>query len=208
MEKHWWRIVSGLLLIVVGIALTLVQLDLIRIQGEWVSMLVLFVGVAIFLSIWLSNTKEWWPLIPGLIMLSWGVSTLLGLFGLADWFVSLVGFLGSALPFLYIFLTNRQANWWALIPGGVFAIVGVATTLGAFLGEGWEDVFVLLGIALAFVTVFLVNRRNWWALIPAGILTIVAISESPAAAVGQLLLAGVLILAGVVLVAYSLLRRP
>jgi hypothetical protein len=208
MEKHWWRVAAGLLLIVVGIALTLVQLDLIRIEGEWVSMLILFVGAAIFLSIWFSNTRQWWPLIPGLIMLSWAFSTLLGLFGLADWFVSLVGSLGSALPFLYIFLSNRQANWWALIPGGVFAVVGVATLLGALLGEGWTDVFVLLGIALAFLAVFLANRRHWWALIPAGVLTLVAIGESPVASLGQLLFAGLLILAGVVLVAYSLLRRP
>jgi len=207
MEKHWWRVIAGLLLIILGVVLTLAQFGLITISGAIVGMLALFTGAFIFLALWLSNTKEWWPLIPGGIMLAWGASALLGTLGLADWLVILVGFVGSALPFVYIFARNRRANWWALIPGGVLAFMGVATALGEIVGGEWVALFVLLGIALAFLVVFLVDRRNWWALIPAGVMTLVAISTSPLGGYAQLVWALLLIFAGSILVVYALLRR-
>ncbi len=207
MQRHWWRVIAGLLLIVVGILLTLAQFQLITFDESWLGTLGLFVGAVIFLALWLGNTTEWWPLIPGLIMLSWGASSLLGILGLADWLVTLVGFAGSALPFLYIFARNRQANWWALIPGGVLGLIGVTTVLGELLGEGWTDFLVLMGIALAFLVVFLINRRNWWALIPAGILALVAIGVGPWGSYAQVVWAGGLILAGAAMILYALLRR-
>jgi hypothetical protein len=207
MQRHWWRVIAGLLLIVVGILLTLAQFQLITFDESWLGMVGLFVGAVIFLSLWLSNTREWWPLIPGLIMLSWAVSGLLGILGLADWLVNLIGFAGSALPFLYVFSRNRKANWWALIPGGIFGLMGVATVLGGLLGEGWTEFLVLLGIALAFLVVFLVNRRNWWALIPAGILTVVAFSAGPWGSYAQVVWASGLVLAGAAMILYALLRR-
>ena len=207
MGKNWWRVVAGILIIVVGIILLLAQLELIRFSGPLWGMLALFAGSAIFLARWLSNTAEWWPLIPGVIMFSWGLSTLLGLLGVADWLVQLVGFVGSALPFLYIFLRNRKENWWALIPGGVLLVVGVATLLGEVLGGDWVPALIQLGIALAFFAIFLVNRRNWWALLPAGVLLLAAIGESPlGASIGQLWPL-IPIAFGLVVVVRTLLRR-
>jgi hypothetical protein len=83
---------------------------------------------------------------------------------------ALVGFAG--LFFLTIYLNNR-ANWWSLIPG--FTLLGVAATIlsstyfpsvGDFLG----GVFVLGGIGLAFLVIYLTERKYWWALIPAGVM--------------------------------------
>src|SRR5690606_41960036 len=36
-----------------------------------------------------------------------------------------------ALPFLYVYLRNRE-NWWALIPGGIMLTIGVGLLAGAF----------------------------------------------------------------------------
>jgi hypothetical protein len=207
MERHWWRVVAGFLLIVVGVVLTLAELNIIEMRPGLFGFGALLVGAAIFLSLWLSNPGEWWPLIPGLIMLSWAVSALLGSLRVADWVVSLVGFEGSALPFAYIYVRSRRQSWWALIPGGVLALMGVSTALGRLAGEQWMDVFVLLGIALAFVAVFFANRRNWWALIPAGVLTLLAVSVSPLGGYAQIVWAVLLIVAGLAFVLYGLLRR-
>jgi len=207
MERHWWRVVAGLLLIVVGVVLTLAELDIIELRSGDLGLAVLLVGAAVFLSIWLSNPGEWWPLIPGLIMLSWAVSALLGSLRVADWVVPLVGFEGSALPFAYIYARNRRENWWALIPGGILALMGVSIALGWLAGEEWIGVFVLLGIALAFVAVFLAKRRNWWALIPAGVLTLVAVSVSPLGGYAQIVWAVLLIAAGLAFVLNGLLRK-
>jgi hypothetical protein len=206
-QKHWWRVIAGILLIAVGVLLTLAQFQLITIDESWFGMLGLFAGAAIFLALWLGNPREWWPLIPGLIMLSWAASSLMGILGLPEWMGDLVGFAGSALPFLYVFARNRQANWWALIPGGVMGWMAVTTALGGLLGEEWTGFFVLIGIALAFLAAFVVNRRNWWALIPAGVLTLIAISVGPWGAYAQVVWAAGLILAGTGMVLYALLRR-
>lgn len=79
--------------------------------------------------------------------------------------------------FITVFISNRQL-WWALIPG--FTLLGVSATvfisnylprLEGVLG----GFFVLGGIGLAFVVIYLNDRRFWWALIPAGVLFTVAI---------------------------------
>jgi len=83
------------------------------------------------------------------------------------------------LAFISVYLNVRR-HWGALIPG--FTLLGVAAT--AFLSSFFPrldnilgGLFVLGGIGLAFVTVYLADRQNWWALIPAGVmLTLAAIS--------------------------------
>ena len=207
MERHWWRVFAGLLLIIVGVVLTLAQFELIVVRPELLGMGALFLGAVVFLALWLSNPKDWWPLIPGLIMLSWAMSSLLGNLGLAVWLVSLIGFAGSAVPFLFIFARNRKLNWWALIPGGILGMMGVATALGELAGGQWTEVFVLAGISGAFLLVFFANRRNRWALIPAGVLALVAVSVSPLGAYSTIVWAGLLIVAGLALVLYAVLRR-
>jgi hypothetical protein len=206
-ERHWWRVLAGLVLIVVGVVLTLAQYELIVVHPDLLGMGALFLGALVFMALWLSNPKDWWPMIPGLVMLSWAVSGFLGRSGLAAWLVSLVGFAGSAVPFLLVYVRNRRRNWWALIPGGILGMMGLATTVGELVGEQWLPVFVLAGIAGAFLLVFLTNRRNWWALIPAGVLALVAVSLSPLGAYSTLVWSGLLVVAGLALVLYAILRR-
>jgi len=141
-------------------------------------------------------------------MLAWGVTALLTTLGLADWLVTLVGFAGSTLPFLYIFLRDRKDNLWALIPGGIIAVVGAATVFGMLVGGDWVAAFVQWGIALAFVVVYANNRRNWWALIPAGVMALVGFSVSPLVSSADILLGVGLILVGLFVIVRMLLRQP
>jgi len=205
MKRYLWRIVAGLLLIAGGTLLLLSQLGLIAFRGPTIGSLILIGGAAFFLTLWLSDTSEWWPAIPGGVMLAWGVSALLSTMRFPSWVTSLVGFVGSALPFAYIFLMDRAENWWALIPGGVLSLVGVAVTMGELVGGDWVAAFVLWGIALVFVMVFAADRRNWWALIPAGVMTTVGLGVSPLAPLMQLLLPAALIVIGLALVLRVLL---
>ncbi len=204
-RAYLWRMVAGLLLIAGGVLLLLSELGLIALRGSTVGSLLLIGGAAFFLTLWLSDTSQWWPTIPGGVMLAWGVSGLLGSLGFPDWLLPLLGFAGSALPFLYIFAKDRSSNWWALIPGGILAMMGVAVTLGELVGGDWVAVFVLWGIAMAFVLVFVANRHNWWALIPAGVLAIVGLGVSPLAPSMELLLPAALIVIGLALVLRVLL---
>ncbi|MGQ9494415.1 MAG: hypothetical protein ACUVR2_11765, partial [Anaerolineae bacterium] len=232
MAKHWWRVIAGLFIVIVGVLLLLAQLGWVVLQGAMWGSLALLAGAVIFGSLWLSNPTEWWPLIPGCILLGWGIGLLFDVLGLPGWLVQLVGFAGSALPFFYlffqqgakegwwalipagilsawgvgslldglglpemlvtlvgfegsavpflmIFAMNRRKNWWALIPGGVMAFMGLVMALGQWLGEEWIPTLILFGIAAVFVVVFVVDRHNWWALIPAGVLLVVGIAVGP-----------------------------
>ena len=83
---------------------------------------------------------------------------------------ALVGLAG--LLFLTVYLNNRT-NWWGLIPG--FTLLGVAATIltSSYLprvGDILGGVFVLGGIGVAFLAVYLAERKFWWALIPAGVM--------------------------------------
>ena len=78
----------------------------------------------------------------------------------------------GGLFFIGIFINNRM-TWWSLIPG--FTLLGVSATIlvSSYLprvGDLLGGVFVLGGIGVAFVAVYLADRRNWWAMIPAGVM--------------------------------------
>jgi len=79
--------------------------------------------------------------------------------------------------FLSVYFENR-INWWSLIPGVSLLALGFTALLGFFSPSVAESVggsFVLGGICLSFVLVYLVNRENWWAIIPAGVLATLAV---------------------------------
>jgi len=75
-------------------------------------------------------------------------------------------FLLVGLYFLYRFTLDRQAEWWAVIPGLV--LIGVGALI--ILPGHWSG-FAFLGcIGLSFLAVYMTNRHRWWALIPAGVM--------------------------------------
>ena len=83
----------------------------------------------------------------------------------------------SGAAFMGAFLQNRT-QWWTLFPGltllgvaGVIALSVVAPSVaGAWIGAGF-----LVLVAIAFWTVYYLNRSYWWAIIPAGVLTTLAV---------------------------------
>jgi len=260
MKNDWWRIIAGVLVLIVGVVLLLSELEVIALRGAVWGALALLAGGIVFTAVWLSDTREWWPLIPASIMGAWGLATLLDLLGLPSWLttllgflgsslpffyifrrlgtqegwwalipggimaawglgstlgalgladalVPLIGFLGSALPFLYIFSLDRKTNWWALIPGGIMAFIGLVATLDQVVGEAWTATFVLWAIALVFLAVFFADRRNGWALIPAGVMAVVGLGVSPLTRSLSVIGPVALVLVGVFVVVRTLLRR-
>ena len=89
----------------------------------------------------------------------------------------------AGLMFLSVFLGNRT-YWWSLIPGFTLLGIGATILIGSyfpFLDRFLGGAFVLGGIGVAFLAVYLADQRNWWALIPAGVmltLTLVVISDN------------------------------
>lgn len=148
---------------------------------RWFELESLWIGASfmalISLPFWLTylvdRTNNWWALIPGWATAVIALIVLVG----EKWQGETVGALvmwAIALPFLFVYMRNRQ-HWWALIPGFITAGIGVVVLMTGQRQEDLIAVIVLLVIAAPFVAVYFLAREQWWAIIPAGILTTLAI---------------------------------
>lgn len=139
-------------------------------------------------------------LVGGILLIAVGISLVLQNLGI----ITLGGFLApvlfglGGLAFLYVFLVNRE-NWWALIPGlTLLGLAGVVAwdSFGPPSARGWSASFLLGGIGLSFLVIFLNDLKHWWAIIPGGALLTIALvaglssSESELINVGSVFFLG------------------
>lgn len=163
------QILGGALLIGGGVLLLLQNLGYFwGVELLWAALFAM-AGV-LFLAVYFRD-RRWWALIPGCALL--GLSAPLALSVAGDrWsefggaaFLALLG-----VGFAAVYIQNRAAQWWALIPAGTLGTLAVVASLdliGAAEAGGW--VF-FLGLALTFFGVALLphgDRRCDWALYPA-----------------------------------------
>ncbi|MFI7493688.1 hypothetical protein ACH9D2_03055 [Kocuria sp. M4R2S49] len=86
-------------------------------------------------------------------------------------------FVVAAAAFWYLFVTDRQA-WWAAIPGGALAGLGLvmlADEADMAGSDQWGGALFLAGIGVGFAAVYLRDGHRWWAVIPAGVLMTLAL---------------------------------
>jgi hypothetical protein len=118
-------------------------------------------------------------LVGGIVLIAVGICLVLQNLGI----IALGGFLAPVLfglggmAFVYTFLANRE-NWWALIPGlTLLGLAGVVAwdSFGPPAARGWSASFLLGGLGLSFLVIFLNDREHWWAVIPGGALLTIAL---------------------------------
>ncbi|NSW53668.1 MAG: hypothetical protein HPY85_14300 [Anaerolineae bacterium] len=174
MKHTTWRYIVGIFLILVGAGMFVVRLmDLPVRFVNLVFGIVMALGGVLFLLPVFRSRINWWALLPGIPLVLMGVALSVGAF--LPTVGDLVGpalLFGLGLAFVITYLLYKQ-HWWALIPGmillGIGASVGVSVILPETNGD-WVAFFILGSIGLAFLLVYLVDRRNWWALIPGGVM--------------------------------------
>ncbi|MFC1975034.1 hypothetical protein ACFLXQ_01390 [Chloroflexota bacterium] len=144
---------------------------------EWVWVAILVVaGLGVF-GVYLTDRSQWGLLIPTYVL--WAVAGLVALIKLnvlQDEFIATYVLTAIALPFLVVFLRNRE-QWWPLIPAYVLLAVGVMVGLigAGVLNDSFVATYVLTAIALPFLLVFLRNRALRWALIPTYVLLAIGV---------------------------------
>lgn len=200
MKRFDMRVVFGLLLVCLGGLFLLQNFDIIPADMPLLWVAVFALSGVVFLYAFITDTQQWWFLIPAFSLL--GLAALIGLPSLLPEFPDAAGaaiFMGMiGLSFVAIFLITAAREWWALIPGfsllGLAALIGLPSLFPALPDELGVGIFMGM-IGLSFVAIFLVTRgREWWALIPGGALASVAalISLTPIlrgeAAVGVMML--------------------
>src|SRR5690554_4137034 len=130
-------------------------------------------GVAIY-SYYMRNREHWWVLIP-----AYAAEVIAGIIFLGTLrfipgeFVGAFIMFAIGLPFLYVYLRNRE-HWWALIPAYTMASIGVLILLGSWLRGELVAAYINYAIALPFLYVYLRNPEHWWARIPGGIMATIA----------------------------------
>jgi hypothetical protein len=171
-------IIWGILLILAGILFLLNSLHVIEISDYFWSILFLFAGI-VFLSVFVVDRKQWWAIIPGLVLFGVGLVALFTL--LIPTFPSSFGggiILGSlSLAFILIYLFNREA-WWTIIPGGVLATLAIAVSAEPWLSDFQFVSLFFLGLGGTFAIIGLLptpEGKMRWAFIPAIVLAVMGV---------------------------------
>lgn len=185
MKRNTGYIGLGILLVLVGVLFLLQNFGVFGTFNNLVWIVLFGLAGLAFLAVFVSNTQQWWPVIPGF--------TLLGLAGTIavtsqpeaiQRGVINAGTLGGALflgaiglSFWVIYLTHRE-HWWAIIPGGTLITLALVAGLADSLpGEASGGVF-FLGLAITFALIYLLptpHGRMVWAWIPALVLAIMGV---------------------------------
>ncbi len=149
---QWWAFIPAYVMGVIGFIILLSERVL---RDEMMASFIMFAIAAPFLLVALRNPRERWGFfIPAYIMGALGV--MLGFIvdrGNADRLIPTYIMFVIALPFLFVFLRHPRANWWALIPGGIMASIG----LGLMAGVGSLEYIV--PVALILGGLFLMGSR-------------------------------------------------
>ncbi len=203
------RLFWGIALLVGGGLLLLESFGILKDTSLLWTIITLAAGIY-FLSVFFNNHAHWWALIPGVILIVFGIT--IGVETFLPTFVAahLTGpiiLIGIGLPFLLVYLVERS-NWWAIIPAGVMFTIGSVAIISLFHSGSVGGGVFFLGLALTFVAVALLPNpmgRMWWAWIPAAILAIFGVLILAAAQnLINYVWPGGLILVGVWLVVRSL----
>lgn len=169
------RIFWGIVLIIGGVLFLLQNQGIF--QGSdlfWGATLV--IAGLLFIGVYLGERKQWWALIPGIVLLALGSLILLS--GFAPGFNNnLGGFIllgGIGLSFILVYFAERT-NWWAIIPGGVLITIGVISALDGIVTGGLSGGLFFIGLGVTFAMVGLIptaTGKMRWAWIPAIILVL------------------------------------
>jgi len=168
----------GILLVLGGIALLFENFNIFNIGGL-IWGIILGVGGLVFLSVYFENRLVWWPLIPGVTLLSICLAALIGaLFPSISEYISGLAVLGGiGLSFFLIYLVNRE-NWWAIIPFGVLVTLGIISLVDAGNFNVDTGGYFFIGIGLTFLLVAILptpHGQMKWALIPAVVLLLMGV---------------------------------
>ncbi len=177
MKKDQSRLIWGGILILSGILFLLQELNILGNAFQYLWLILMAAGAAVFLWIYFTKKEQWWAIIPGLTLLGLslsGLDSLINIFPGPDWTGAVfLGCIGLAFWMVYL---RRQDQWWAIIPGGVLLTLAAVAGLEKILD--WSEVIFFLGLAGTFALVgILPNQQDTrWAFIPAAVLAVLGVA--------------------------------
>jgi hypothetical protein len=177
MKKDQSRLILGGALILAGILFLLQELNILGNAFQYLWLILMAAGAAVFIWIYFTKKEQWWAIIPGLTLLGLslsGLDSLLNFYPGSNWTGAVfLGCIGLAFWLIYL---RRQDQWWAIIPGGVLLTLAAVAGLDKIMD--WSEVIFFLGLAGTFALVgILPNQQDTrWAFIPAAVLAVLGIA--------------------------------
>lgn len=159
MKNRKKETIGGIFLVGIGILVMLAQL------GNLPNLGLLFLpALGAMFIVWGILTREAGLMIPGGILsgIGWGAYAISGPFadvsGEVEGGIFLIIFgLGFALITLLTAIFTEETHWWALIPGGIMATIGVAIWTDGMLlnvvelaGKYWPVTLIALGLYVIY----------------------------------------------------------
>ncbi len=177
MKRIDMRIVLAALLIIGGLVFLLQNIGVIGPLHGYLFALLFALGGLVFLGVLVSDRRQWWAVIPGVVLLDLGVIIALGeatdrgMLRMPGEWIGGIFLLGLGAAFFLVFFM-RPEFWWAIIPAGVLSTLGLVAGFSNVLPEGGAYI-LFFGMALTFALLGMLpvdNKRMQWPWIPAGIL--------------------------------------
>ncbi len=116
-------LITAYVLLAIAGLVALIMLNVLRDEG--VAAYVLTAVAVPFLAVYGRDRQQWWALIPAYVLLA--LALMIGLMGLgilAELLVPAYVMFAIAIPFFAVYVWDRR-RWWALIPAGILAAVGL-----------------------------------------------------------------------------------
>jgi hypothetical protein len=151
---NWWPIIPGFTLLGVG-SLILLSWALPTIGDALGTFLLLGAMGASFFVIYAHRRDHWWPIIPGGVLVTVAVSTLLEDLARPAFDTGGLVLIGLGVTFLLVYLLSPSTKrmTWALYPAGILAAIGV------FIGIATSPLMSYVGpLALLAIGGYLVYR--------------------------------------------------
>jgi hypothetical protein len=123
-RSEWALLIPTCVLWVVALLVALTTLNALR--DDFIATYVLAAIALPFLVVFLRNRAQWWALIPAYVLVAVGLMVgLLEVGILNDLIVPAYVMFAIAIPFIAVFARDPR-QWWALIPGGIMAAIGLS----------------------------------------------------------------------------------
>jgi hypothetical protein len=148
-RSDWAMLLTAYVLWAVALLIALIIPNVL--QDETIAFYVLLAIALPFLAVYYRDRAQWWALIPAYVLLV--VSVMLGLMGLGvldDLLVPAYVLIAIALPFFVVYARDRK-QWWALIPGGIMAVIGLS--------------FLIAGAAFEYIGALVLLVVGGWILV-------------------------------------------
>jgi len=150
-RSDWALLIPAYVLWAVAGLVALIELNILR--DESIATYVLAAIALPFLVVFLRNCDQWWALIPAYVLLAVGVMVgLIGLGVLDDLLIPSYVMFAIAIPFFVVYVRNTK-QWWALIPGGIMAVIGLSFLIAE------AAVQYVAPVALVLVGVWILVRQ-------------------------------------------------